>query len=75
MVMLESDPRSALTQREQQILYLVACGMSNKEIARELSLSEQTAKTHLANMIAKSGRFNRAGLVTYGFETGVLRAC
>ncbi len=68
-----TNPMSGLTPREQQLLYLVACGLSNKEIAAKLALSEQTVKTHLSNMIAKSRRSNRAGLVTYGFETGILR--
>ena len=62
----------ALTVREQQILYHIAQGLSNREIAEQLSLSEQTVKSHLAHMIAKSGRANRAALVAYGFEQGIL---
>ena len=66
--------RCVLTVREQQTLYFVANGLSNKEIAMKLSLSEQTVKTHLANMLAKTRCSNRAALVAYGFEAGVLRA-
>ena len=73
-MVLALDATSVLTRREQQALYLVACGLSNKEIAREMSLSEQTVKTHVANMFSKVGRANRAALVSYGFEAGLLRA-
>ena len=47
--------------------------VSNKEIAGRLSLSEQTVKAHLSHMTTKCGRANRAALVAYGFETGLLR--
>lgn len=73
-MMLMLDPANSLTPREQQTLYLVACGLSNKEIAVSFGVSEQTVKTHVANMMAKSSKANRAALVTYGFETGILRA-
>ena len=73
-MILVVDANSALTVREQHILYYAACGLSNKEIAGRLSLSEQTVKSHLANMIAKSRRANRAALVAFGFESGILRA-
>ena len=68
-----ADPDSAFTLREQQILYYIAGGLSNKEIAGRLSLSEQTVKAHLSHMTTKCGRANRAALVAYGFETGLLR--
>ena len=71
-MILVSDPDHALTLREQQILYYIAQGLSNREIAERLTLSEQTVKAHLSHMTTKSGRANRAALVTYGFETGVL---
>lgn len=71
-MILVADPASALTLREQQILYYIAGGLSNKEIAGRLSLSEQTVKAHLSHMTAKSGCSNRAALVAYGFETGLL---
>ncbi len=74
-MILVTDPDHGLTLREQQILYYIADGLSNKEIAGRLTLSEQTVKAHLSHMTAKSGRANRAALVTYGFETGILRRC
>ena len=61
-----ADPASAFTLREQQILYYIAGGLSNKEIAGRLSLSEQTVKAHLSHMTTKCGRANRAALVAYG---------
>ena len=61
-----ADPDSAFTLREQQILYYIAGGLSNKEIAGRLSLSEQTVKAHLSHMTTKCGRANRAALVAYG---------
>ena len=67
-----ADPDSVFTLREQQILYYIAGGLSNKEIAGRLSLSEQTGKAHLSHMTTKCGRANRAALVAYGFETGLL---
>ena len=51
-----ADPASAFTLREQQILYYIAGGLSNKEIAGRLSLSEQTVKAHLSHMTTKCGR-------------------
>lgn len=71
-MVLVGNPSSPLTEREQQVLYLVACGLSNREIASRLFLSEQTVKTHLSSMLAKSRRRNRAGLVSYGYESGIL---
>ena len=68
------DTDDILTVREQQILYYIARGLSNKEISAKLSLSEQTVKVHLANMLSKTSCANRAALVSYGFEHGILRS-
>lgn len=71
-MILVSDPDCPFTAREQQILYYIAGGLSNREIAERLTLSEQTVKAHLSHMTTKSGCSNRAALVTFGFESGLL---
>ena len=54
-----------LTRKEQQIIHLVARGMTNKEIAREFSLSEQTVKNHIYRMNQKIGTEDRLDIVRY----------
>jgi len=48
-----------LTQREMQILRIISCGLSNKEIATQLNLSEQTVKNHVHRLLRKLGAANR----------------
>jgi DNA-binding NarL/FixJ family response regulator len=64
-------PRLGLTRREQQIVPLIAQGMTNKEIANQFCLSEQTVKNHLYRMKHKVGAGDRFGIVhlcrTQGF--------
>jgi DNA-binding NarL/FixJ family response regulator len=54
-----ADPLSQLTQRETQILRLVAQGMSNKEVARSLDLQEKTIKHHMTRVLNKLHVRNR----------------
>ncbi len=72
-MVLVFNPDHPFTLREQQILYFAAQGLSNKEIADHLVVSEQTVKTHLSHMLTKSLRANRTSLVVYGFESGILQ--
>ncbi|MCX6501744.1 MAG: response regulator transcription factor [Microbacterium sp.] len=65
------DP-SNLTAREQEILVLVARGLSNDEIAAELFISAHTAKTHLKRIMAKLGAHDRAQCVIYAYESGLV---
>ncbi|MBA4496487.1 response regulator [Paenactinomyces guangxiensis] len=66
-----SPPReSGLTAREQEILGLVARGLSNKEIAAQLSISEYTVKNHLKNIMQKLHLNNRVQLTRYAYEQG-----
>jgi DNA-binding NarL/FixJ family response regulator len=61
---------AALTEREREILRLVAAGDSNAEIANRLVISPLTAKTHVARVLAKLSCRDRAQLVALAYETG-----
>jgi DNA-binding NarL/FixJ family response regulator len=63
---------SALTDREREVLALVACGLSNDEIAGRLYLSPLTAKTHVSRIMTKVAARDRAQLVVLGYETGLV---
>lgn len=61
-----------LTDREREVLALVAVGLSNDEIARSLYLSPLTAKTHVSRILNKLGARDRAQLVVIAYETGLV---
>ena len=63
---------STLTEREHEILSLVAEGLSNDEIATRLFISPATAKTHVSRVIMKLGARDRAQLVVTAYETGLV---
>ena len=62
----------ALTEREREVLALVAKGLSNGEIAHELVISSGTAKTHVSRILTKLGARDRAQLVMIAYETGLV---
>jgi DNA-binding NarL/FixJ family response regulator len=61
-----------LTDREREVVQLVATGLSNDEIARHLVVSPLTAKTHVSRAMAKVGARDRAQLVVFGYESGLV---
>ncbi|GHG16575.1 response regulator transcription factor [Streptomyces zaomyceticus] len=63
-----------LTERETEVLVLVADGLSNQEIAGRLRISTATVKTHINNLFAKTGVRDRAQAVRYAYQHGLVRA-
>jgi len=72
------DPRTSaeleqLTDREREVLTLVAEGLSNGEIAQRLFVSQATAKTHVSRAMVKLGAHDRAQLVVIAYESGLVQ--
>jgi len=61
-----------LTARETQVLRLIAAGNSNKRIADQLSITEETVKGHVKNILSKLGANDRTHAVTLGLKRGIL---
>ncbi len=62
-----------LTEREREVMALVGEGLSNEEIAARLVISPATAKTHVSRAMVKLGARDRAQLVVYAYEAGLVR--
>ncbi|MFI6050760.1 response regulator [Streptomyces violascens] len=65
-------PRAALTDREEEVLRSMATGLSNPEIARSLTVSLETVKTHVGNVLTKLGAQNRTHAVVIAYESGLV---
>jgi DNA-binding NarL/FixJ family response regulator len=70
---VDASALAVLTDREREVLALVAAGMSNDEIAGALFMSPLTAKTHVSRAMVKLGARDRAQLVITAYETGLVR--
>jgi len=69
---IDATALAALTEREREVLALVAAGMSNEEIATALYMSPLTAKTHVSRSMTKLHARDRAQLVVIAYETGLV---
>ncbi|MEU4096327.1 response regulator transcription factor [Streptomyces sp. NPDC026673] len=69
----EPDPRlDVLTEREREVMRLVAAGLTNDEIAARLVLSPSTAKTHVSRIMTKLGARDRSQVVVLAYESGMV---
>lgn len=66
----ESQPSGALSERELQIVELVAAGLTNQEIAEKLEISKRTVDNHISNILTKTATGNRVALVRWALQWG-----
>lgn len=66
------DPLGALSRREREVLVLLSRGRSNREIARRLSLSEETVKSYVSSILAKLGLQDRTQAAIFGLQQGLV---
>ena len=66
-------PLAVLTDREREVMRLVAEGLTNEETAARLIMSAATAKTHVSRAMIKLGARDRAQLVVFAYESGLVR--
>jgi len=71
---IESSPTRELTEREREVLILVASGLANKQIARRLGIAEKTVKSHLTNLFQRLGVADRTQAALWAERHGLLEA-
>jgi NarL family two-component system response regulator LiaR len=69
----ELNPYTELTDREMEVLKLIASGMSNSEIAEKLVISVNTVKGHVSNILSKLQLADRTQAAVYAWEQGIVR--
>lgn len=69
----ELNPFTELTDREMEILKLIAAGMNNRTIGEELVISEKTVKSHVSNILGKLHLSDRTEAAVYAWQQGVVR--
>lgn len=67
-----AEPTEPLTPREREVLQMLASGLANKEIAAKLSISDHTAKFHVASILGKLGAASRTEAVAIGIRRGLV---
>jgi DNA-binding NarL/FixJ family response regulator len=72
VISVEDDLPEALTQREIEVLTLLADGLPNKAIARRLEISDETVKFHLGSIFGKLGASNRTDAVRQALRRGLV---
>ena len=70
---VDSAPLHKITDREREVLTLIARGLTNAEIAAELFISEHTTKTHVASLLQKLGLRSRVQAVVFAYEHGFVQ--
>ena len=65
-----SPPRVDLSEREVEIIELVATGLTNQEISERLTISKRTVDNHVSNILTKTGAKNRVALLNWAMDNG-----
>ena len=67
-----AEPKGCLTDREIEILQLIANGLGNREISRSLWISDETVKSHVSRLLVKLGATTRANAVAIAVRRGLI---